>query len=115
MMRNWTLAALAACLMLPTAATTQETPRRPSTRPRVRVETREGPFGVYTINDNRGGIGVIVDPRSDATRDNVGARIDGITPVGPSYRFGLIAGDVVTRFNCTDRGGARVRLVVNFG
>src|SRR2546430_17481009 len=107
MMRNWTLAALAACLMLPTAATTQETPRRPSTRPRVRVETREGPFGVYTFNDNRGRIGVIVDPRSDATRDKVGARIDGITPDGPADKAGLKVGDVITRFNGTDLGGAR--------
>jgi len=106
-MRNWTLAALAACLMLPTAATTQETPRRPSTRPRVRVETREGPFGVYTFNDNRGRIGVIVDPRSDATRDKVGARIDGITPDGPADKAGLKVGDVITRFNGTDLGGAR--------
>src|SRR5438309_7272735 len=107
MMRNWTLAALAACLMLPTAATTQATPRRPSTRPRVRVETREGPFGVYTFNDNRGRIGVIVDPRSDATRDKVGARIDGITPDGPADKAGLKVGDVITRFNGTDLGGAR--------
>lgn len=106
MMRNWTLAAFAACLMLPAAASTQATPRR-ATRPRVRVETRDGPFGVYTFNDNRGRIGVIVDTRSDATRDKVGARIDGITPDGPADKGGLKVGDVITRFNGTDLGGAR--------
>ena len=106
MMRNWTLAAFAACLMIPAAASTQGTPRR-ATRPRVRVETRDGPFGVYTFNDNRGRIGVIVDTRSDATRDKVGARVDGITPDGPADKAGLKVGDVITRFNGTDLGGAR--------
>lgn len=105
MMRNWTLAAFAACLMLPAAASTQGTPRR-ATRPRVRVETRDGPFGVY-VNDNRGRIGVIVDTRADATRDKVGARVDGITPDGPADKAGLKVGDVITRFNGTDLGGAR--------
>src|SRR5438876_10197795 len=106
MMRNWTLAALAACLMLPTAATTQETPRRPSTRPRVRVETREGPFGVYTFNDNRGRIGVIVDPRSDAPRAKVGARLDRSTPDGPADVAGLEVGEVIARVSGTDLRGA---------
>ncbi len=106
MMRNWTLAAFAVCLMLPAAASTQGTPRR-ATRPRVRVETREGPFGAYTFNDNRGRIGVIVDTRADATRDKVGARVDGITPDGPADKAGLKVGDVITRFNGTDLGGAR--------
>src|SRR5947199_8635464 len=86
MMRNLTVAALAACLMVPAAATTQGTPRRPSTRPRVRVET--GPFGVHSFNDNRGRIGVIVDMRADATKDKVGARIEAIQPDGPDDKAG---------------------------
>src|SRR2546427_1749393 len=71
MIRNWTVAALAVCLLVPAASMGQGTPRRPSTRPRVRVETREGPFGVYAFGDNRGRIGVIVDTRVNAAGDKV--------------------------------------------
>src|SRR6266700_3395595 len=105
MMRNVTVAALAACLLLPAMSGAQDTPRRPG-RPRVRVETRNGPFGVYTFSDNRGRIGVIVDPRADAAGDKVGARIEGVTPGGPAEKAGLKAGDVITRFNTTSLGGA---------
>jgi hypothetical protein len=106
MMRNFTVTALAACLMVPAAATTQGTPRA-STRPRVRVETRDGPGGVYTSADSRGRIGVIVDTRADASGDKVGARVEGITPGGPAEKAGLKAGDVITRFNTTTLGGAQ--------
>jgi len=70
------------------------------------VETRNGPFGVYTFNDNRGRIGVIVDTRANAAGDKVGARIDGVTPSGPAEKAGLKVGDVITRFNGTALGGA---------
>src|SRR5437867_9047296 len=105
MMRNVTVAALAACLLLPAMSGAQDTPRRPG-RPRVRVETRNGPFGVYTFSDNRGRIGVIVDPRADAAGDKVGARIEGVTPGGPAEKAGLKVGDVITRFKGTALGGA---------
>src|SRR5438874_10014859 len=42
---------LAVCLLVPAASMGQGTPRRPSTRPRVRVETHEGPFGVYAFGE----------------------------------------------------------------
>src|SRR2546427_12822903 len=106
MMRNVTVAALAACLLLPAMSGAQDTPRRPG-RPRVRVETRNGPFGVYTFSDNRGRIGVIVDPRADAAGDKVGARIEGVTPGGPAEKAGLKVGDVITRFNGTALGGVK--------
>src|SRR5881396_2023275 len=106
MMRNVTVAALAACLLLPAMSGAQDTPRRPG-RPRVRVETRNGPFGVYTFSDSRGRIGVIVDPRADAAGDKVGARIEGITPGGPAEKAGLKVGDVITRFNGTALAGAQ--------
>ena len=108
MIRNLTMAVLAAALVLPAASAGQGTPRRPSTRPRVRVETRGegGPFSVYTTDANRGRIGVIVDTRANATGDKVGARIEGITPGGPAEKAGLKAGDVITRFNSTALGGA---------
>src|SRR6267378_1010176 len=80
MMRNVTMAVLAVALVLPAVSAGQGTPRRPSTRPRVRVETRDGPFGVYTFSENRGRIGVIVDTRANDAGDKVGARIEGISP-----------------------------------
>ena len=115
MIRNWTVAALAVCLLVPAASMGQGTPRRPSTRPRVRVETREGPFGVYAFGDNRGRIGVIVDPRVNAAGDKVGARVDGITPGGPAEKAGLKVGDVITRFNGTALGGAESEDAENSG
>src|ERR1051325_8145716 len=103
-MRTMMMAGLAVCLMLPAASVTQEAPRRPS-RDRVRVQTRNGPFGVYTFGESRGRIGVIVDTRADATNDKLGARIEGITPSGPAEKAGLKVGDIITRFNSTALGG----------
>lgn len=104
MMRNFTMATLAAFFLVPAAASAQGTAPRASTGPRVRVETR-GPFGVY-VNDKRGRIGVIVDTKADASGDKIGARVEGITPGGPAEKAGLKAGDVITRFNTTALGGA---------
>src|SRR5438552_3516135 len=108
MIRNWTVVALAVGLVLPAVSVAQDAPRRPSTRPRprVRVETRDGPFGVYAFGDNRGRIGVIVDTKADAAGDKLGARIEGVTPGGPAEKAGLKVGDVITRFNGTTLGGA---------
>src|SRR6267143_4471344 len=107
MIRNVTVAVLAVGLVLPAVSAGQGTPRRPSTRPRVRVENRGegGPFSVYTFNDNRGRIGVIVDTKVNTAGDKVGARIEGITPSGPAEKAGLKVGDVITRFNGTALGG----------
>src|SRR6266576_6183951 len=107
MMRNLTVAVLAISLVLPAASAAQATPRRPGTRPRVRVQTGDGPFGVYSFgSESRGRIGVIVDMRADASGDKVGARIEGITPGGPAEKAGLKVGDVITRFKGTVLGGA---------
>jgi len=100
-----TMAALAVCLLWPAVSVTQEPGVRTRTRPRVRVET--GPFGVYSFNDNRGRIGVIVDTKADASGDKVGARIEGITPGGPAEDAGLKAGDVITRFNGSALAGVK--------
>ena len=105
MKRTWTMAALAVCLLLPAAAAAQDAQPRVRTRPRVRVETRNGPFGVYTFADKRGRIGVVVDTRANEAGDKIGARIEGITPGGPAEKAGLKAGDVITRFNTTALGG----------
>lgn len=103
MMRNVTVAALAACMLMPAFSAAQDAPRRTS-RPRVRVETRRP--GVFAFTDNRGRIGVIVDTRADATKDKVGARIEAITPDGPADKAGLKVGDLITRFDNTSLGGA---------
>src|SRR5205809_5453118 len=106
MIRNVTVAVLAVSLILPAAsAAGQATPRRPSTRPRVRVDTRDGPFTAFA-NVNRLRIGVIVDTKANDAGDKVGARIEGITPGGPAEKAGLKAGDVITRFKGTALGGA---------
>ena len=105
MIRNLSMAALAACLIWPAASVTQNAPQpRVRVRPRVRVET--GPFGVYSFSGSRGRIGVVVDTKADAAGDKVGARIEGVTPGGPAEKAGLKAGDVITRFNTTSLGGA---------
>lgn len=96
MNRTMAIAALAVCMLTPVASEAQS-------RPRVRVEA--GPYGMFTLSDNRGRIGVIVDTRANATGDKVGARIEGITPGGPAEKAGLKAGDVITRFNGTALGG----------
>src|SRR5437762_6637950 len=106
MIRNVTVAVLAVSLILPAAsAAGQATPRRPSTRPRVRVDTRDGPFTAFAYV-SRGRIGVIVDTKANDAGDKVGARIEGIAPGGPAEKAGLKAGDVITRFNGTALGGA---------
>src|SRR3989442_13907456 len=104
MMRNLSMAALAACLIWPAASVTQNAPQpRVRVRPRVRVET--GPFGVYSFSGSRGRIGVVVDTKADAAGDKVGARIEGVTPGGPAEKAGLKAGDVIPRVSITLLGG----------
>jgi S1-C subfamily serine protease len=70
---------------------------------RTRVET--GPFSVFSFNDNRGRIGVVVKTAPDAADDKLGARIEAVTPGGPADKAGLKAGDIITRFKGTALGG----------
>ena len=104
MIRIWTLAAVAACTLLPVVSAAQETPRP---RPRVRARVAPGPFGAFTFTDSRGRIGVVVKTDADAADDKVGARIEAVTPSGPAEKAGIKAGDIITRFNGTALGGAR--------
>lgn len=100
------LAALAACLLAPAAATAQETPPLPR-RPRTPPNVERGPFRAFTFSDSRGRIGVLVDQRPDAAAEKLGARIEGVTPGGPAEKAGIKAGDIITRFNGTALGGTR--------
>lgn len=97
MHRNGIVAALALLLVAPGALAGQEEAPRARERDRYRV---------YTWNDNRGRIGVVVNTVANATTDRVGARIEAVTPGAPAERAGIKAGDVITKFNGTALGGA---------
>jgi len=92
---KWLIAGLALGFALPAPLPAQESPR---VRDRVRV---------YTWNENRGRIGVIVNTDADGTTDRFGARIEAVTPGAPADRAGVRAGDIITKFNSTALGGVR--------
>jgi hypothetical protein len=94
------MAGVAALLLAPVASAQEPT------RPRQRDRDDE-PARVFTWNDNRGRIGVVVDTRPDASTDRLGARIEAVTPGAPADRAGLKAGDIITKFNGTSLGGVR--------
>lgn len=87
-----------ALLAAPAASAAQE----PAPRARERDTYR-----MFSWNDNRGRIGVIVSVEADASTDRLGARIEGVTPGGPADRAGLKAGDIITKFNGTALAGAK--------
>ena len=97
MNRHGMVAALALLVVAPAVLVAQEEAPRARERDRYRV---------YTWNDNRGRIGVVVSTDANATTDRLGARIEGVTPAGPADRAGIKAGDVITKFNGTALGGA---------
>ncbi len=99
-MNRMTLLAATTMFAVSTIAPAQEPP--PSSRDRARDAYR-----VFTWNDNRGRIGVIVSTEADASTDRLGARIEGVTPGGPAERAGMKAGDIITKFNTTALGGAK--------
>ncbi len=63
------------------------------------AEAQDGDVQVYSFGDNRGRIGVMVDVKSDAATDKIGARIQSVIPDGPAAEAGLEAGDIITQFN----------------
>lgn len=97
MNRHGMVAALALLVAAPAVLVGQEEAPRARERDRARV---------YTWNDNRGRIGVVVSTDANATTDRLGARIEGVTPGAPAARAGIKAGDVITKFNGTALGGA---------
>jgi S1-C subfamily serine protease len=98
------LAALAALTISPVLASGQEQPA-PAPRPRARTRV-QGPIGgAFSINVNRGRIGVLVKTYADAQNDKLGASIEAVTPGGPAEKAGLKAGDIITRFSGTALGG----------
>ncbi|HWH02345.1 MAG TPA: PDZ domain-containing protein [Gemmatimonadales bacterium] len=73
------------------AAQEQPKPKRPeATRPGVMT---------YSFSGNHARIGVVVNRTADADSDKIGARIAAVTPAGPAAKAGILAGDVITKFN----------------
>lgn len=62
--------------------------------------------GMQYTTSRRAVIGVTIDMRPSDS-DTLGATLSGVTPGGPAARAGLLAGDIITKFNGTalaDRG-----------
>lgn len=105
MIRNWMVAATAACLIAPVVPVAPAESQEPAPRPRAQARTPRP--GVFSFTTNRGRIGVVVKTDADAADDRLGARIEAVTPGGPADNAGLKAGDIITRFKGTALGGAR--------
>ena len=69
------------------------------------VEAQDDNVRVYSFGESRARIGVMVDVKSDAAADKIGARIQSVIPDGPAAEAGLEAGDIITRFNGTSLAG----------
>ncbi|HKR55717.1 MAG TPA: PDZ domain-containing protein [Gemmatimonadales bacterium] len=69
--------------------------RKDSTRPEA---ARSGVM-TYSFSGSHARIGVVVNRTADADSDKIGARIAAVTPAGPAAKAGILAGDVITKFN----------------
>lgn len=103
MIRNLTLAALAACMLGPSIPVVEA--QDPTPRPRARARASAPRPGVFSFTTSRGRIGVVVQTDAVAADDKIGARIEAVTPGGPADDAGLKAGDIITRFKGTALGG----------
>lgn len=63
------------------------------------AEAQEPEVHVFGFGESRARIGVMVDVKSNAAADKLGARIQSVIPDGPAAQAGLEAGDIITRFN----------------
>ena len=63
------------------------------------AEAQDDDVRVFSFGESRARIGVMVDVKSDAAADKIGARIQSVIPDGPAAEAGLEAGDIITRFN----------------
>lgn len=69
------------------------------------AEAQDHDVHVWSFGESRARIGVMVDVKSDAATDKLGARIQSVIPDGPAAEAGLEAGDIITRFNGTSLAG----------
>src|SRR5205809_3259993 len=101
MQRKWIVIGAALLAALPAALVAQGTPRTP--RP-----TR-APRAFVFADDNRGRIGVVVNPRPDSEADKLGAKLEGVTRGGPAAKAGLKVSDIITKFNGTTLAGLKAQ------
>lgn len=87
MTRTWITLALGALVLLPPTARAQD-----------------GEVAVFTV-EGRPRIGVIVDMNANSANTKLGATIQSVTPDGPAAKAGLLAGDIITKFNGTSLAG----------
>ena len=69
------------------------------------LAAQDGEARVYTLSDNRGRLGIMVDIEADADRDKLGAEVESVTSESPAEKAGLKAGDIITKFNGKALGG----------
>ena len=80
------------------------------TRPRdtIIVRTAPGQLSGTISASRRAVIGVNIDMRPSPS-DSIGATLSGVTPGGPAARAGLVAGDLIAKFNGTTRADRNAR------
>lgn len=94
MFRTGVTVVFAALLLIPAAASAQD-----SRRERIERERGSAPNElVNVLTTRRARLGVNVDLQAEDT-DSIGARIEGVTPGGPADKAGLRAGDVITKLD----------------
>ncbi len=97
-MSKHSLLAIVALAASATPVVAQRTPVYES-RPRTTI-VQDGPMAGTISVSRRAVIGVNIDMRPSPS-DSIGATLSGVTPGGPAARAGLVAGDIVTKFNGT--------------
>ena len=102
MQRQW-LVIVAVAALWAAGLTAQE----PAPTPRPPRASRAPRAFAFAWGDNRARIGVVVRPDASQESDNVGAKIEGITPGSPAEKAGLKVGDIITKFNGTALGGLK--------
>ncbi|PYP50124.1 MAG: hypothetical protein DMD45_12085 [Gemmatimonadetes bacterium] len=102
MQRQWLVIVAVAALWA--AGLTAQEPAPTARPPRASRAPRAFAFA---WGDNRARIGVVVRPDASQESDNVGAKIEGITPGSPAEKAGLKVGDIITKFNGTALGGLK--------
>lgn len=98
MQRKWIRLAAAALAAWPVVLVAQQPPQPPRAPRAPRTMA-------FSMNDNRGRIGVIVRTDASSETDKIGAKIEGVSPGGPADKAGLKVGDVITKFNGTSLAG----------
>src|SRR3989442_6770847 len=91
MFRKWIIAAVAVALIGPAWLTAQQPPRPPAPPPPPRQ-----PRAFVFADDNLGRIGVVVKTQPDSEADNLGAKLESVTPGGPAAKDRRSVQDIIT-------------------